>query len=109
MDMATALAELGVTERTLDPATQQRLDRDGYAPLPEMLTQAQLNRARTRVAELAAAEGEAAGREVHQETGTDRLADLVNKDPIFEVCFNDPRLLACLAHRLGGFQLSSPH
>jgi ectoine hydroxylase-related dioxygenase (phytanoyl-CoA dioxygenase family) len=107
MDMATALAELGVTERTLDPAAQERLDRDGYAPLPGMLTQAQLNRARTRVAELAAAEGEAAGREVHQETGTDRLADLVNKDPVFEVCFTDPRLLACLAHVLGDFKLSS--
>ena len=80
--MATALAELGVTERTLDPATQERLDRDGYAPLPGMLTDEQLNRARTRVAELAAAEGEAAGREVHQEAGTDRLADLVNKDPV---------------------------
>jgi ectoine hydroxylase-related dioxygenase (phytanoyl-CoA dioxygenase family) len=107
MDMATALAELGVTERTLDPATQERLDLDGYAPLPGMLTDEQLNRARTRVAELAAAEGEAAGREVHQETGTDRLADLVNKDPVFEVCFTEPRLLACLAHVLGDFKLSS--
>ena len=64
-------------------------------------------RARTRVAELAAAEGDAAGREVHQEAGTDRLADLVNKDPVFEVCFTDPRLLACLAHVLGDFKLSS--
>ena len=107
MDMATALDELGVTGRMLDPATQQRLDRDGYAPLPGMLTQAQLDRARTRVAELAAAEGEAAGKEVHQETGTDRLADLVNKDPVFEVCFTEPRLLACLAHVLGDFKLSS--
>ena len=107
MDMATALDELGVTGGMLDPATQQRLDRDGYAPLPGMLTQAQLDRARTRVAELAAAEGEAAGREVHQEAGTDRLADLVNKDPVFEVCFTDPRLLACVAHVLGDFKLSS--
>ena len=48
MDMATALAQLGVTERTLDEATRERLDRDGYAPLPAMLTEAQLDRARTR-------------------------------------------------------------
>src|SRR3984957_15659074 len=107
MDMATALDELGVTERTLDPATQERLDRDGYAPLPGMLTDEQLARARTRVAELAAAEGEAAGREVHQEAGTDRLADLVNKDPVFEICFTEPRVLACVAHVLGEFKLSS--
>ncbi len=44
---------------------------------------------------------------MHQEAGTDRLADLVNKDPVFEVCFTDPRLLACLAHVLGDFKLSS--
>src|SRR3984885_14745317 len=107
MDMATALAQLGVTEQTLDPATRERLDRDGYAPLPAMLTDEQLDRARTLVAELAAAEGDAAGREVHQEAGTDRLADLVNKDPVFEVCFTDPRLLAAVAHVLGDFKLSS--
>src|ERR1700735_866738 len=104
MDMATALDELGVTERTLDPATKERLDRDGYAPLPGMLTDEQLSRARTRMAELAAAEGAAAGREVHQEAGTDRLADLVNKDPVFEVCFTDPRPLAWPPHRLGGLK-----
>lgn len=107
MDMATALAELGVTEQTIDADTRERLDRDGYAPLPGMLGDEQLARARTRVAELAAAEGAAAGREVHQEAGTDRLADLVNKDPLFAVCFTDPRLLACIAHVLGDFKLSS--
>ncbi|HEX4290187.1 MAG TPA: phytanoyl-CoA dioxygenase family protein [Trebonia sp.] len=107
MDMATALSQLGVTERTLDQTTRERLDRDGYAPLPGVLTDAQLSQARARVAELAAAEGDAAGREVHQEAGTDRLADLVNKDPVFEVCFTDPRLLACVAHVLGDFKLSS--
>jgi ectoine hydroxylase-related dioxygenase (phytanoyl-CoA dioxygenase family) len=85
MDMATALAELGVTEGTLDAVTSLR----------------------ARMAELTAAEGAEAGREVHQEAGTDRLADLVNKDPMFEVCFTEPRVLACVAHVLGDFKLSS--
>jgi hypothetical protein len=107
MDMETALAELGVTDDTLDQATRERLDRDGYAPLPGLRTDVQLDRARARVAELAAAEGDAAGREVHQEAGTARLADLVNKDPVFEVCFTDPKLLACIYHVLGDFKLSS--
>jgi len=107
MDMPTALAELGVTEGALDAATKERLDRDGYAPLFGVLTDEQITRFRTRLAELTAAEGESAGREVHQEGGTDRLADLVNKDPIFEVCFTDPRVLACVAHVLGDFKLSS--
>src|ERR1700691_4522195 len=107
MDMATALAELGVTEQTLDTATIERLDRDGYAPLYGILSDAQITTIRARIAELTAAEGDEAGREVHQEAGTDRLADLVNKDPMFEVCFTDPRVLACVAHVLGDFKLSS--
>lgn len=53
-----------------------------------------------------AAEGERAGLEVHQEAGTDRLADLGNKDPVFDVCFTDPRLLAGVAPVLGEFKLS---
>jgi ectoine hydroxylase-related dioxygenase (phytanoyl-CoA dioxygenase family) len=107
MDMPTALAELGVTKRTLDTATKEQLDRYGYVPLPEVLTDEQMMRIRVRLAELITAEGELAGLEVHQEAGTDRLADLVNKDPVFEVCFTDPRVLACVAHVLGDFKLSS--
>jgi len=107
MDMVTALAELGVTEDSPDPAVRDRLDRDGYAPLAGVLSDGQVAAMRTRLARLLAAEGNQAGIEVHQEAGTDRLADLVNKDPVFRVCFTDPRVLACIAYVLGGFKLSS--
>jgi ectoine hydroxylase-related dioxygenase (phytanoyl-CoA dioxygenase family) len=107
MDMATALADLGVTDDSLDEATRERLDRDGFAPLPGVLSAAQLDTMRARLAGLLAAEGDRAGIEVHQEAGTDRLADLVNKDPVFDVCFTDPRLLAGIAAVLGEFKLSS--
>jgi len=107
MDLAAALAELGVTESTLDAETAERLDRDGYAPLPGILDGAQLEAIRTRLAELLAAEGDQAGIEVHQEAGTDRLADLVNKGEMFRPCFTDARVLACMAHVLGDFKLSS--
>jgi ectoine hydroxylase-related dioxygenase (phytanoyl-CoA dioxygenase family) len=107
MDMATALGELGVIGRSVDDATRERLDRDGYAPLPGVLSRRQVAAFRSRIGELLALEGERAGLEVHQEAGTDRLADLVNKDPAFDVCFTDPRLLACVAHVLGDFKLSS--
>jgi ectoine hydroxylase-related dioxygenase (phytanoyl-CoA dioxygenase family) len=105
MDMGTALAQLGVTG--LDAATRDRLDRDGYAPLPGVLAAAQVEAMRARLDGLLAAEGDRAGIEVHQEAGTDRLADLVNKDPVFDVCFTDPRVLAGIAHVLGEFKLSS--
>jgi ectoine hydroxylase-related dioxygenase (phytanoyl-CoA dioxygenase family) len=107
MNMETALADLGVTETAIDADTRERLDRDGYAPLFGVLTDGQLTAIRARLAELTAAEGQEAGKEVHQESGTDRLSDLVNKDPLFEVCFTDPRVLACIAHVLGDFKLSS--
>lgn len=105
--MTTALAGLGVTAGSIDDETRERLDRDGYAPLPGVLTGRQLTVMRARLGDLLAAEGERAGLEVHQEAGADRLADLVNKDPVFDVCFTDPRLLACIAHVLGEFKLSS--
>ncbi len=107
MDMATALAELGVTATALDAQTRDLLDRDGYAALPDVLSGAQVEAVRTRLAELLTAEGERAGREVHQEKGTDRLADLVNKGAVFEPCFTEARVLAGIAGVLGEFRLSS--
>jgi ectoine hydroxylase-related dioxygenase (phytanoyl-CoA dioxygenase family) len=107
MDMTTALADLGATASTIDDPTRERLDRDGYAVLDGVLTGQVLADMRKRLADLLIEEGDQAGLEVHQEAGTDRLADLVNKDPVFEICFTDPRLLACVAHVLGEFKLSS--
>ncbi len=50
MDMATALAELGVAA-SLDAQTRDLLDRDGYAALPDVLSGAQVEAVRTRLAE----------------------------------------------------------
>jgi ectoine hydroxylase-related dioxygenase (phytanoyl-CoA dioxygenase family) len=107
MDMATALGDLGVSGGSIDDSIRGRLDRDGYAALPGILSPQQVLAFRARLGELLALEGERAGLEVHQEAGTDRLADLVNKDAAFDVCFTDRRLLACVAHVLGDFKLSS--
>ena len=107
MDCGTALGELGATAGLLTAAQRARLDEDGFLPLPGVLSGEQLHVIRDRLAGLSAAEGDQAGIEVHQEEGTDRLADLVNKDPVFEVCFTSPRVLAAVAHVLGDFTLSS--
>ncbi|MET9274384.1 phytanoyl-CoA dioxygenase family protein [Kribbella sp. NPDC003557] len=107
MDMTTALRELGVTDDVLTQDERDQLDRDGYLPLEGILTGAEVAAINERLAELTAAEGDRAGLEVHQEKGTDRLADLVNKDPRFAVCFSHPRVLAAMRHVLGEFRLSS--
>ncbi|GAA1571046.1 MULTISPECIES: phytanoyl-CoA dioxygenase family protein [Kribbella] len=107
MDMTTALLQLGVTDDVLTTAEKEQLDRDGFLPLEGLLSTDEVSALNRRLAELTAAEGGRAGLEVHQEQGTDRLADLVNKDPLFEVCFSHPRVLAAMRHVLGEFRLSS--
>lgn len=108
MHVPEALAALGVTGHTLTQSEKDHLDRDGYLPLPNILSLEQIARLRQRTDELIAEEGDQAGTEVHQEAGTIRLSDLVNKDPAFEVCFTHPRVLAAISHVLGGdLKLSS--
>jgi hypothetical protein len=104
----TALAKLGVTETTLTNEEKRCLDEDGFLALPGILPPAQVDAVRARLAELLALEKESAGREVHQEEGAARLADLVDKGDCFRVFFTHPRVLAALAHVLGGdMKLSS--
>ena len=108
MNTQEALHALGVRDDTLTADEKLALDRDGFLPLPNILSPAQLAAINTRLAALLDREGANAGKEVHQEAGTDRLSDLVNKDPIFEICFTHPRVLAGIAHVLGGnLKLSS--
>jgi ectoine hydroxylase-related dioxygenase (phytanoyl-CoA dioxygenase family) len=108
MNIQDALQELGVRPDTLSQAEREQLDRDGYLPLAGILTAQTAEAMRARLDDLDRIEGDKAGTEVHQEAGTARLSDLINKDPLFEVCFTHPRVLAAIAHVLGGdLKLSS--
>jgi ectoine hydroxylase-related dioxygenase (phytanoyl-CoA dioxygenase family) len=98
----SALETLGVTDSTLTPDEKRRLDEDGFVALPGLLSPAQIDAIRARLAELLAIEKENAGKEVHQEAGTARLSNLVDKGDVFRVFFIHPRVLAGLAHVLGG-------
>ncbi len=100
MDMPTALADLGVTGDLLDQKTKDQLDNDGFAPLLGILSAEQIEVINARLAELSRVEGAFAGAEVHQEPGSDRLSDLINKDPMFDVCLTHPRVLAAVGHVL---------
>lgn len=108
MTIHTALEVLGVCDDTLSVEEKAQLDRDGFLPLPGILTQDQVAAINARLAELLDEEGERAGIEVHQEAGTNRLANLVDKSPLFLPCYTHPRVLAGIAHVLGGdLKLSS--
>ena len=108
MNMQQALSAFGVTDSTLSADEKQQLDEHGYLSLPGVLSTAQAEALRTRFQELMREEGDEAGLEVHQEAGTERLANLVDKDPLFEICFTHPQVLAAMNHVLqGDFKLSS--
>ena len=101
MNIKDALQSLGVRDDTLSGEEKHRLGEDGYLILSNMLSDAQLQALADRLDELLEEEGDKAGIEVHQEEGTARLANLVNKGAMFEICFTHPRLLAAMAHMLG--------
>ena len=116
MNMEDALRRLGVRDELLAPGERDHLDRYGYVALPGVLAPDAVDRLNARLAALLAEEGDRAGAELAEseyirhprEAGADRLADLVNKDAAFEVCFTHPRVLAAIGHVLGPrFKLSS--
>ena len=94
------LAALGVRADTLSDDEKACLDRDGFVPLHGILSPEQVEGLREVLTRLANEEGANAGKEVHQEAGTLRLANLVDKSPNFEICFTHPRVLAGIAHVL---------
>ena len=102
MDTREALWQLGVTSTVLTDEEKRQLDHDGFLPMPEFLTAAQTRALADKFDELLGEERQRAGIEAHQEKGADRLANLVNKDPIFEKCFTHPRILAAMDHVLSG-------
>lgn len=103
------LSQLGVDEHTLAERERDFLDVNGYLNLGSLLSGSQLEAIRTRIAGLLEEEGDKAGAELidspyirhPKEEGADRLADLVNKDPLFDVFYTHPRVLAGIAHVLG--------
>lgn len=95
-----ALAALGATDKLLSRGEKDFLDKNGYLPLPRILRPAEIEALRHRLGELLAIEKENAGKEVHQEAGTARLSNLVDKGEVFRVCFTQPRVLAAVAHVL---------
>ena len=107
--MNQILSQLGVREDALTPEEKTFLDEHGYLILGKILTPQQLEAIRTRLQEILETEGEKAGAELldskyirhPKEEGADRLADLVNKDSLFDIFYMHPRVLAGVAHVLG--------
>ena len=108
MTSTAALESLGVHPALLSTEECGLLDAKGYLLLEDILTQDEVAYLRHRLDELAASEGDSAGSELHREEGTVRLANLLDKDPLFEKFITTPRVLAAITHVIGtDIQLSS--
>jgi len=106
--MENALASLDVDTHTLTDEEKSFLDENGYLSLGIILSPGEISKFNHRLQEIATEEGEQAGKEVHQESGTLRLSNLVDKDPMFTRCLTQPRVLAAIRLVLGTeFKLSS--
>jgi hypothetical protein len=92
----------------LTDADRRQLDEEGYLILPGLMPPELLESLRNRIEELFGEEGAQAGSEFKQEPEAKRLANLMDKGPIFEEVILTKRVLECMAHILGPrFKLSS--
>ncbi len=108
MDIQEALYQLGVREDTLSALHKQQLDDLGYLHFPQLMSLETITALRNHQAVQLASEGDKAGTEVHQEAGTDRLSDLINKSSIYHLVISNSVVLAAIAHVLGNdLKLSS--
>jgi ectoine hydroxylase-related dioxygenase (phytanoyl-CoA dioxygenase family) len=92
----------------LSPDQKRQLQELGYLTLPGAIDPTFRQRVLDRLEEQYGREGTRAGSEFKQEPGARRLANLVDKDPVFAECIAVPTLLACVEAVLGPrFKLSS--
>ncbi len=102
MQINEALKELNVSPDLLSSEEKQALDQDGYLVITGVFSKEEAAQMCHRLELLEQLEGEDAGKELHQEPGTARLANLVDKGKIFHVGFTHPKVLAAVAHVLEG-------
>lgn len=95
-----ALALLGATDDTLSSDERRQLDEKGYIVVPGLIDRQWLTELQETFDRLLEEEGAAAGSEVHQESGTRRLSDLMNKGAVFDGCYTHPKVLAAIYHIL---------
>ena len=108
MNISEALQSLGSTRNLLTDRNIKDLDEKGYAVFPRIIDPAWLQALRNSFEDLCEKEGHLAGIEVHQEDGTRRLSDLVNKGEVYDRVYTHPTILAAIAHVIGrDFKLSS--
>src|SRR5690606_6771481 len=108
MNIQEALTQIGFTDDILTKEEKAELDQNGYIVFENIIDPIWLEELRYLFERNLEKEGKDAGKEVHQEKGARRLADLVNKGAAFTQIYTHPKILAAVYHVIGrDFKLSS--
>ena len=99
VNTAQALDALGARPALLEDRHRTELDVDGFTVIESVLDSATIDEVVGRIDYWLEVLGDKAG-EPHPEEGTDRLYDMVNKDPVFDVLWLHPVMLAAARHVL---------
>ena len=98
--MDNELLKRGLEPRPLTYAQRAALDTDGFIVLEDIISPEWLAGLRRAFDVIYDGEGDKAGEEVAQMEGVRRLADLVNKGPVFDEVYLQPDLLTAVFHVL---------
>ena len=98
--MDNELLQRGFVPQPLTPAQCSALDTNGFVILEDVIAPDWLAGLRHAFDAIFAREDDKAGAEVAQMEGVRRLADLVNKGPIFDAVYLQPALLTAVFHVL---------
>jgi ectoine hydroxylase-related dioxygenase (phytanoyl-CoA dioxygenase family) len=100
MEFDEKLLQLGCKPVPLPQIQRDELDEQGFTLLENIIDPPWLAQLRQAFDTIHAQEGEQAGKEVAQMDGVRRLADLVNKDEVFDQVYLQPTLLTAVYHIL---------
>jgi hypothetical protein len=96
------LAELGVRTNLLTAEERERLDTDGFCNLGRLLSCADIETMRERIAVLIAEREATDGPEQWEAAGAYHLGGVADLGPEFDISWTHPRLLTAVAHVLDG-------
>jgi ectoine hydroxylase-related dioxygenase (phytanoyl-CoA dioxygenase family) len=94
------LRDCGVTPDLLSATEKRALDEDGYCMFYDVMDPAWLAELQDTFDKIYEREGAGAGLEVHQEKGTRRISDLINKGACYDRVWLHPKVLAATYHVL---------
>lgn len=94
MDFNKALESLGVNDEILSQAEKDQLITEGYLIFEDILNEETVIKVNKIIDSIFEKEGEESGKEYYHEEGTHRLAELYNKDAIFDQIYAHPKILA---------------